>query len=53
MRFRKRIDWLPIKDALSTRAQSQMIVKVEKYMKGFVYRLSHSLMMGRFQVNST
>ena len=53
MRFGKRIDRLPIKDALSTRAQSQMIVKVEKYMKGFVYRLSHSLMMGRFQANST
>ena len=48
MRFGKRIDRLPIKDALSSRVQSQMIVKVEKYMKGFFYRLSHSLMMGRF-----
>ena len=53
MRFGKRIDRSPIKDALSTRAQSQMIVKVEKYMKGFVYSLSHSLMIGRFQANSS
>ena len=36
MRFGKRIDRLPIKDALCTRAQSQMIdIKSEKVFEGF------------------